>query len=112
MSVSFYYSKTFCSLRKEISMQPYITLYSYAGPVKGGGIERFEKVRQIVANEKGRILHIYGLLGAYDALMVAEFPDNRTAMRAAARIGNLISAQTNTMAAVEGDDFLQILSEL
>ena len=81
-------------------------------PRKGGGIERFDKVRQIVADEKGRILHLYGLLGAYDALSVAEFPDNRTAMRAAARIGNLISAQTNTMAAVEGDDFLQILSEL
>ncbi len=81
-------------------------------PRKGGGIERFDKVRQIVADEKGRILHLYGLLGAYDALSVAEFPDNRTAMRAAARIGNLISAQTNTMAAVEGDDFLQILSAL
>ena len=93
-------------------MQLYVTLYTYSGPVQGGGIERFEKVRQIVADEKGRILHIYGLLGAYDALSVAEFPDNRTAMRAAARIGNLIGAQTNTMAAVEGDDFLQLLSEL
>ena len=93
-------------------MQPYVTLYRYSSPVKGGGIERFEKVRQIVADEKGRIIHIYGLLGAYDAMTVAEFPDNRTAMRAAARIGNLIRAQTNTMAAVDGDDFLRILNEL
>ena len=93
-------------------MQAYVTLYKYKGSVKGGGPERFEKVKQIVADEKGRILQIYGLLGNYDALSVAEFPDNRTAMRAALRIGNLINAQTNTMGAVEGEQFLQIMSEL
>ena len=93
-------------------MQAYITLYKYSGPVKGGGPNRFEKVKQIVADEKGRVLYIYGLLGAFDAMSVAEFPDNRAAMRAALRVANLISAQTNTMAAVEGEDFLQILSEL
>ncbi len=93
-------------------MQAYVTLYKYKGPIKGGGPERFEKVKEIVADEKGRILKIYGLLGNYDALSVAEFPDNRTAMRAALRVGNLIDAQTNTMAAVEGEDFLQIMSKL
>ncbi len=93
-------------------MQAYISLYRYKGPVKGGGPERFEKVKEIVANEKGRILNIYGLLGEYDALIVAEFEDNRAAMRASLRIGNLINAQTNTLAAVEGSDFLQILSEI
>ena len=95
-----------------VRMQAYVTLYKYKGPVKGGGPERFEKVKQIVADEKGIILQIYGLLGNYDALTVAEFPDNRTAMRAALRIGNLINAQTNTMGAVEGEQFLQIMSEL
>ena len=93
-------------------MQAYVSLYKYKGPVKGGGPERFEKVKGIVADEKGRMLHIYGLLGEYDAMSVAEFPDNRAAMRAALRIGNLINAQTNTLAAVEGSDFLQILSDL
>ena len=93
-------------------MQAYISLYKYKGPVKGGGPERFEKVKGIVANEKGRILNIYGLLGEYDALLIAEFEDNRAAMRASLRIANLINAQTNTLAAVEGSDFLQILSEI
>ena len=79
---------------------------------KGGGPKRFEKVKQIVGDEQGRILYIYGLLGAYDAMSVAEFPDNRSAMRAAVRVGNLINAQTNTLAAVEGEDFLQILGEV
>jgi uncharacterized protein with GYD domain len=93
-------------------MPTYVTLYNYTGPIKGGGPERFEKVRQIVAEEKGEILHVYGLLGAYDALSVSEFPDNRAALRAAARVGNLMSAKTNTMAAVERDEFLKLLSEL
>ena len=93
-------------------MQPYVTLYKYTGPVTGGGEKRFEKVKQIIADESGRILSIYGLLGAYDAMSLAEFPDNRSAMRAALRIGNLINAQTHILAAVEGKDFLQILSDL
>ena len=93
-------------------MQAYVTLYKYTGPVKGGGPDRFDKVKQIVGDEQGRILYIYGLLGAYDAMSVAEFPDNRSAMRAAVRVGNLINAQTNTLAAVEGEDFLQILGEV
>lgn len=93
-------------------MQAYVSLYQYKGPIKGGGPERFEKVEGIVANEKGRILHIYGLLGEFDALLIAEFQNNRAAMRAAFRIGNLINAKTHTLAAVEGNDFLQILSEM
>jgi uncharacterized protein with GYD domain len=87
-------------------------MYKYTGPIEGGGPERFGKVQQIVAEENGKILYIYGLLGAYDIMSVAEFPDNRTAMKVAARVGNLISAQTHTMAAVEQDDFLQLLTEL
>jgi uncharacterized protein with GYD domain len=93
-------------------MPTYITLYNYTGSIKGGGPERFEKVKQIVAEEKGEILHVFGLLGAYDILSVSEFPDNRAAMKAIAKIGNLISAKTNTMAATERDDFLKLLTEL
>jgi uncharacterized protein with GYD domain len=93
-------------------MPAYVTLYKYTGHVKGGGPERFEKVKQIVAEANGEVLQVYGLLGAYDAVSISEFPDNRAAMKAAARIGNLISAQTHTMAAIERDDFLQLLTEL
>jgi uncharacterized protein with GYD domain len=93
-------------------MPTYITLYNYTGSIKGGGPERFEKVKQIAAEEKGEILHVFGLLGAYDILSVSEFPDNRAAMKAIAKIGNLIGAKTNTMAALERDDFLKLLTEL
>jgi uncharacterized protein with GYD domain len=93
-------------------MAKYVTLYNYTGAIKGGGPERFENVKKIVAEEKGDILHVFGLLGAYDILSVSEFPDNQAAMKAAARVGNLIGAKTNTMAAVELDDFLKLLTEV
>jgi len=93
-------------------MHAYVSLCRYKGPVMNSGRERFEKVKNILADEKGGIPHLYGLLGEYDPLSVAEFPDNRSAMRAALRIGNLINAPTNTPAAVEGEDFLEILGEL
>ena len=93
-------------------MPTYVTLYNYKGPIEGGGPERFKKVAEIAAEEKGEILQVYGLLGPYDAIAVSKFPDNQAAMKAAARIGNLINAQTITMAAVDQDDFIKLLSEL
>jgi uncharacterized protein with GYD domain len=93
-------------------MPTYITLYNYRGPVEGAGPERFKKVTEIAAEEQGEILQIYGLLGPYDAVALTKFPDNRAALKAAARVGNLINAQTLTMAAVDQDDFLKLLSEV
>lgn len=93
-------------------MAKYVTLFKYRGSIEGGGPERFAKAQQIMADEGGKILHVFGLLGAYDILAVVECPDNRSAMKAAAKMGNLISARTHTMPAVERDDFLKLLSEL
>ena len=93
-------------------MAKYLTLFKYTGAIEGGGPERFAKAQQIVAEENGEILQVYGLLGAYDVATVVECPGNREAMKVAARVGNLIGAKTNTMPVVEGDDFLQLLSDL
>ena len=93
-------------------MPAYVTLYNYRGPVEGAGPERFKRVTEIVAEENGEILQVYGLLGPYDAVSISEFPDNRAALKAAAKVGNLINAQTLTMAAVDQADFLQLMSEV
>ena len=39
--------------RKEIGMPAYVTFYKCTGSIKGGGPERFKKVQEIVATEKG-----------------------------------------------------------
>jgi uncharacterized protein with GYD domain len=93
-------------------MPTYVTLYNYRGSVEGGGPERFKKITEIVAEQKGEILQVYGLLGPYDIVSVAKFPDNTAAMKTAARVGNLINAKTLTMPAVERDDFLKLISEV
>jgi uncharacterized protein with GYD domain len=48
----------------------------------------------------------------FKAVSVTKFPDNQAALKAAARVGNLMNAQTLTMAAVEQEDFLKLLSEV
>jgi uncharacterized protein with GYD domain len=93
-------------------MPTFVTLYNYRGSVEGGGPERFKKVSEIVTSENGEILQVYGLLGPYDIVSVAKFPDNTAAMKAAARVGSLINAKTLTMPAVERDDFLKLISEV
>jgi uncharacterized protein with GYD domain len=93
-------------------MPKYVSLFTYTGAIEGGGPERFGTVQQIVAAENGEILAVYGLLGAYDIVSVVECPDDRTAMKIAAKIGNLIGARSQTMPAVERDDFLELLTEL
>ena len=93
-------------------MPKYVTLFRYTGAIEGGGPERFQKAKDILAEVNGEIVQVYGLLGAYDIMAVVECPDNRAAMKAAAKVGNLIGAKTQTMPAVERDDFLQLLTEL
>ena len=93
-------------------MAIYVTLYNYTGPIKGGGPERFKQVQEAGAAEGGKILQVYGLVGTHDVMSVGECPDNRAAMKAAAKVGGLINASTNTMPAIEQDDFLRLLSEL
>lgn len=93
-------------------MAKYVSLYRYIGAIEGGGPERFAKVRGVVEAENCQVLDVYGLLGAYDVMAVVECPDNATAMKVSAKVGNLIGARSQTMPAVDRDDFLQLLTEV
>ena len=93
-------------------MAKYVTLYRYTGAIEGGGPDRFAKAKGIADAENCQILDVYGLLGAYDIVAVTECPDNRAAMKVAASIGNLIGARSQTMPALDRDDFLQLLTEV
>jgi uncharacterized protein with GYD domain len=93
-------------------MSKYVVLFNYTGAIEGGGPERFVRIQQLAAAANCEILQVYGLLGAYDIVAVVECPDHRTAMKLAAQTGNLIGAKTQTMPAVERDDFLKLLTEL
>ncbi len=93
-------------------MAKFISLFKYNGAIEGGGPKRFAKVQQIMVDANSEIQQVYGLLGAYDILAILDCPDNRTAMKVAAKAGNLIGASSQTMPAIERDDFLQLLTEI
>ena len=93
-------------------MATFVTLYKFNGPVKGGGPERFKKFNEIVEEQGGKIERFHGLMGPWDVITLCRYPDTRAAMKGAARIGNLINAQTLTMAALEKEDFLRLLTEV
>ncbi|PYM03447.1 MAG: hypothetical protein DMD82_16895, partial [Candidatus Rokuibacteriota bacterium] len=81
-------------------------------PVKGGGPERFKKFRALIEKEGGQILAFHGLVGPYDVMVLADYPSIRAAAKGAAAVGNLITAESTTLPALEPDDFLQLLKEL
>jgi uncharacterized protein with GYD domain len=93
-------------------MAHFLTLYKFSGPIKGGGPERYEKFKGIVASEGGKIVFFGGLLGPYDVMTLTEYPTSRAAMKGTARIANLITAQTLTMPVVDEPDFLSLLKEV
>ncbi len=93
-------------------MAKYVSLFKYTGAIEGGGPKRFAKVQEIATAEGCEIVSVYGLLGAYDVVSVVDCPDNRAAMKVAAKIGNVIGAKSQTMPAIERDDFLQLLTEV
>lgn len=93
-------------------MAKFLTLYRFQRPVKGGGPERFQRFRALVEKEGGRILAFHGLVGPYDVMVLAEYPDTLAAARGAASVGNLITAESTTLPALEQDAFLALLKDL
>ena len=45
-------------------------------------------------------------------MVLADYPSIRAAAKGAAAVGNLITAESTTLPALEPDDFLQLLKEL
>ncbi len=93
-------------------MAKFLTLYRFHRPVKGGGPERFKKFRALIEKEGGQVLAFHGLVGPYDVMVLADYPSIRAAAKGAAAVGNLITAESTTLPALEADDFLQLLKEL
>jgi len=93
-------------------MPRFLTLYRFQRPVKGGGPERFKRFRALIEQAGGQMLAFHGLMGPYDVMVLAEYPSIRQATKGAAAVGNLITAESTTMPALEQDEFLQLLKEL
>jgi uncharacterized protein with GYD domain len=65
------------------------------------------KLLEHTAKEGAKILGVYWTLGRYDTVLIIEGRDEKVAMKAAARFGDLLS--TETLVAVPREEALKLL---
>jgi len=68
--------------------------------------QRIKEVNREVENMGVKILSQYALLGQYDFINILDAPDNETISKLALELGSRGTLQTQTLAAVELDDFI------
>jgi uncharacterized protein with GYD domain len=96
-------------------MPTYVSLVKFSQhglqTMKEKGIERSEMVKKNALALGGKLVQAYYCLGEYDVVAIWEFPDNKTAMKAAVLNASLGHIQITTMPAVDRDEWRQLLQE-
>jgi len=80
--------------------------------MKDQGIARSNKVKRNVEELGGKLLAAYYCLGEYDVVAILEFPDNKTAMKAAVRNASIGHIAITTMPAVTRDEWAKLLKQV
>ena len=75
--------------------------------VKGISSHRTGEVKETIKRGGGKHVAGYELLGEYDVLIIAEYPDEKAAIRATIEINKLIGASSHTMVAIPIEEFDQ-----
>jgi len=96
-------------------MQTYVSLVKFTQhglqTMKDKGMERAEMVKQNAKALGGKLVQAYYCLGEYDVVAIWEFPDNKTAMKAAVLNASLGHIQITTMPAVHRDEWKGLLQQ-
>src|SRR2546426_9755765 len=90
--------------RKRRSAMPvYVSLVKFTREgittMKDQGIARSDTVKKNIEGLGGRLIAAYYCLGQYDVVAILEFPDTKTAMKAAVRIASIGTFVCTTMQA-------------
>jgi uncharacterized protein with GYD domain len=80
--------------------------------MKDQGVSRSDAVKRNAEELGGKLLDAYYCLGKYDVVAIWEFPDNKTAMKAAVKNAALGHIQISTMPAVSRDEWTGLLGEV
>jgi len=80
--------------------------------MKDQGIARSETVKRNAEELGGKLVNAYYCLGEYDAVAIWEFPDNKTAMKAAVKNAALGHMQISTMPALPRTEWAQLLGDV
>jgi uncharacterized protein with GYD domain len=71
--------------------------------------EYLDKIRHIIEEEGGQLDDVYAIMGPWDFVWFAKYPDNETAFRVLAKIAKLDVVKTETFPAEKVDVFLKAL---
>ena len=85
----------------------FITLAKFREKPTKETIAKSEKLFQQLAKEGGKVLGVYWTLGRYDTVVITEGSNEKAAMRAVMRWGDLLS--TETLVALKREDALKLL---
>ena len=80
--------------------------------MKDQGISRSDTVQKNIEQLGGKLINAYYCLGQYDVVAILEFPDNKTAMKAAVKNASLGHIQITTLPAVSRDEWAKLLGEI
>jgi uncharacterized protein with GYD domain len=80
--------------------------------MKDQGITRSETVKRNAEELGGKLVNAYYCLGEYDVVAIWEFPDNKTAMKAAVKNAAMGHMQISTMPALPRNEWGQLLGDL
>lgn len=85
----------------------FITLARFRGKPTKESVAESGKLFEQLVKEGGKILGIYWTLGRYDAVAIIEGPDEKAAMKALMRWGDLLS--TETLVAIPREEAVKLL---
>ena len=93
-------------------MNTYVLLGKYsAKALKSASPERTKDANKLVEKLGGKIRSIHSLLGDIDLLMLADFPGNEEAMKAAVGLAKLTGIGFSTYPALSVDRFDKIITD-
>ena len=93
-------------------MQTYVMFGTYnAEAVKGVSGARTKKAAELVKKCGGEMKSIHALLGKPDLLIIAEFPDNRSAVKASLGLARATGIAFRTAAALSVEEFDKLAGE-
>ncbi len=96
-------------------MPIYVTLWKYT---RDGLMDirnttaRFEAVKKIIANNGGKLLEIYGLIGEYDVITIMQMPNKSALASAILKICSSGRISAKTLSALPIEEFLNITKEV
>jgi uncharacterized protein with GYD domain len=87
-------------------VDPFILLGNFVGDaVKEISAERTVQANALIKGLGGKVKAAYALLGAYDLMLVVEFPGVKEAMKASVELNKLLGIAFTTAPAVTVEEF-------